>query len=226
MNTRIQTPTPNLEDSLNFYKQLGFTVVSDKNPILVSDGTVLIEINPNRFARAGIKLFDENWTLVLEQFKNVAPMANGHLLSDPSGTWIYLMEADQGTKLDRQIFPKSVLGNSMGVSLESIAFKDSITFYEKLGFKKEEGNLSQGWTSLKNKDGLIVTIMKDNACPHLFFNPSLTYFNGAKNEKVIETIRSSEIPITEEITYFNSEGAVDNIIIRDPGGLGFFIFND
>ena len=29
-----------------------------------------------------------------------------------------------------------------------------------------------------------------------------------------------------KITQFNKEGIVDNVIIRDPGGYGFFIFND
>jgi len=54
----------------------------------------------------------------------------------------------------------------------------------------------------------------------------LTYFNGKQNLKVIEQIRNNGISITEEITHFNKEGIVDNIIIRDPGGYGFFIFSD
>ncbi len=68
--------------------------------------------------------------------------------------------------------------------------------------------------------------MKPNACPHLFFNPSLTYFNGKNNIDIIAKIRALNISITEEITHFNKEGKVDNIIIRDPGGFGFFLFND
>ena len=68
--------------------------------------------------------------------------------------------------------------------------------------------------------------MKTGSCPHLFFNPSLTYFNGAKNLSIIQQIKTLQIPITEEITHFNKEGIVDNIIIRDPGGLGFFLFSD
>jgi hypothetical protein len=68
--------------------------------------------------------------------------------------------------------------------------------------------------------------MKPLTCLHLFFNPSLTYFNGGNNLAVIENIRKLGIPITEEITHFNKDGIVDNIIIRDPGGFGFFVFND
>ena len=63
-------------------------------------------------------------------------------------------------------------------------------------------------------------------CPHLFFNPSLTYFNGGQNLPVIKAIREAGIPIAEEITHFNEEGVVDNVVLRDPGGLGMFIFND
>ena len=68
--------------------------------------------------------------------------------------------------------------------------------------------------------------MAANSCPHLFFNPSLTYFNSGRNPEVIAGIRAAGIPISEEITIFNKEGRVDNIIIRDPGGYGFFLFND
>ena len=43
---------------------------------------------------------------------------------------------------------------------------------------------------------------------------------------IIEGVRTANIDITEEISHFNPDGIVDNIIIRDPGGLGFFIFSD
>ena len=58
------------------------------------------------------------------------------------------------------------------------------------------------------------------------YNPSLTYFNGGKNLPVNAAIREAGIPITEEITHFNEDGIVDNVILRDPGGYGFYIFND
>jgi len=73
---------------------------------------------------------------------------------------------------------------------------------------------------------MAVSFMQPNSCPHLFFNPSMTYFNGKNNLPIIAKIREAGIPITEEITHFNQEGIVDNIIIRDPGGYGFFIFSD
>lgn len=72
----------------------------------------------------------------------------------------------------------------------------------------------------------MVSLMRPLNCPHLFFNPSLTYFNGGRNPEVIAAIRKAGVPISEEITHFNSRGEVDNVILRDPGGYGFFVFND
>jgi hypothetical protein len=68
--------------------------------------------------------------------------------------------------------------------------------------------------------------MAYGSSPHLFFNPSLTYFNGKNNLAVIESLRESGIPLAQEITHFNDKGIVDNVILQDAGGLGIFVFSD
>lgn len=229
MNSIIQSPTNNLKDSLDFYSSLGFQILSSENPTLVSDGKVLIEINPDRQARAGLKLYKPSWKETVEKLKAITKVIDRegeYVLSDPSGTWIYLMEGQN--KLDAELsgIEPSVLGNYAGMSLEMIDIERSKQIWETLGFSVTMGAPEQGWVALANEDGLVVSLMKAFSCPHLFFNPSLTYFNGKNNLAIIEKIRSLNIPITEEITHFNKEGIVDNIIIRDPGGYGFFIFND
>ena len=229
MKSIIHTPTNNLAGSLEFYSKIGFTKLPNTTLELVSDGKAVIEINPDRFARAGVKLISESWETVIEgveQFANVLRIKNGYLLSDPSGMWIYLIEAQEDLNLDLSEISSSVLGNYAGISLESTSINNSFHLWRLLGFNEQEGDLEQGWVTLRNSDGLIISLMKPLTCPHLFFNPSLTYFNGKKNVEIIEKIRSINIPITEEITHFNKEGIVDNIIIRDPGGYGFFLFND
>ena len=229
MNAIIQTPTPNLEKSLHFYSRLGFEVLSSANAPLVSDGKVLIEINPDRYARAGMKLIAADWTNtveVLKQQTTVLPIEGGYVLGDTSGAWIYLMEESHPSQFELASLGASILGNYGGLSLEVIAIEKSIQIWRTLGFEKTMGSLEQGWIALENGQGGSVSLMKAQACPHLFFNPSLSYFNSGKNLAVIGKIRELQIPITEEITFFNKEGIVDNIIIRDPGGLGFFIFND
>lgn len=229
MNTIIQTPTSNLNDSMDFYSRLNFKTVSKKSPILVSDGKVVIEINTDRYARAGIKLFRSSWKASVEKLEKITTVMkidNGYLLGDPSGTFIYLIETQEKLDLEISKISPSILGNFEGISLETIAFRKSEEIWELLGFAKNTGSMEQSWVSLINKDGMTVNLMIANSCPHLFFNPSLTYFNGKNNLKVIEKVRESNVPITEEITCFNKQGIIDDIIIRDPGGLGFFLFND
>lgn len=102
----------------------------------------------------------------------------------------------------------------------------AIQIWQLLDFKQTMGGVEQGWICLTNEAGFTVSLMKPYSCPHLFFNPSLSYFNGADNLAVIEKVRATAIPITQEITHFNPKGIVDNVILRDPSGLGFFIFSD
>jgi len=230
MKAIIQTPTRNLKESLEFYEQLNFKVISKANPTVVTDGKAIIEINPDRHARAGLKLFRADWSDLVKTLPVTVPVVtldNGYLISDVSGMWIYLLNGDflPKSSIVKDI-SSSTLGNYAGLSIETVGFNQSIELFSKLGFKSTGGGFEQGWQSLKNEEDIVISIMKPMVCPHLFFNPSLTYFNGENNMGIINTVRQLNIPIVEEITYFNENGDVDNIIIKDPGGLGVFLFSD
>jgi len=229
MHCIIHTPTPNRDDSLDFYRRLKFKVIQEQNPLLVSDGKALIEINPDRFARAGVKMFKDSWTdeiKQLEKLTTVTPNEQGFQLADPSGVWIYLVQGSLDADFQPTETCHGMTGNFAGLSLESGDLARSAELYNLLGFSVEHGSAEQGWMAMRHGD-FGISLMKPLVCPHLFFNPSMTYFNGKENNpKVIQAIRDARIPITEEITHFNKEGSVDNIIIRDPGGYGFFLFND
>lgn len=229
MQSLIQTPTPQLEQSQAFYQQLGFQILDLDGSCFAVDGHTNIEINEDRHARAGIKLYKSSWQETVDLLTSnteVLTIENGYLLAAPCGTWIYLMEGELPA-INVSDFSSSVLGNYAGISLEVIDMAKAQAFWQTLGFVKSMGDLDQGWLSLQNEEGFTISLMKALSCPHLFFNPSLTYFNGKENNpKVIQKLRDLHIPITEEITVFNKEGLVDNVIIRDPGGLGFFLFND
>lgn len=223
----VQTPTPNLDQSLKFYFKLGFKLLRE-DPFLMSDGKSVLEINPDRTARSGIKIYSSSWKKEVDLLKEITfvqDLDGGFVLADPSGTWIYLIESDFPYTFNFEDISKSVIGNYAGVSLESMDFTKSTTIFETLGFIRTSGNVDHGYVGY-SLNGFELAIMKPLMCPHLFFNPSLNYFNGKDNLAVIQKIRDLEIPITEEITHFNKDGLVDNIIIRDPGGFGFFIFSD
>lgn len=227
--TTIHTPTNNLQNSLDFYQKLGFKTVNHPELALVTDGKALIEINPDRFARAGVKMYQLNWSKEISKLKeitNVIKIDGGFILNDPSGTRIYLMEKEADFTFQAEEESFGIIGNFSGLSLETIDMNKSAEIWQILGLEKIMGDLNQGWVAFQNKAGFGVSLMKPMSCPHLFFNPSMTYFNGKKNIDIIQEIRDLGIPITEEITHFNEKNEVDNIIIRDPGGYGFFLFSD
>jgi hypothetical protein len=229
LSTIIISPTNSIEKSLDFYQRLNYKILSKENPCLVSDGNFIIEINADRFTRAGIKLFKSDWSseiAALEKLTTITPTETGYLLSDPNGVWIYLETKE--LKINQEIEGKSegLTGNFAGMSIEAADMTKSAEIWQTLGFEKNHGSVEQGWIAYSNGSDIGLSLMRPLMCPHLFFNPSLTFFNGKNNMSLIEKIREAGIPIAEEITHFNKQGIVDNIIIRDPGGYGFFIFND
>lgn len=228
MNTIIQTSTNDLTKSVEFYEKLKFHSISPDSRSIFTDSKVLIEINSDRYARIGIKFIDNSWDSFINIVKKSKPIIKtekGFLLQDNNGINIFLEEDKSNKVILQDDISTSILGNFAGLSIETLSIKESINFYQLLGFKIVAGEENSSWVTMANKD-LTISFMLVNICPHLFFNPSLTFFNGNNNLAIINRIRELKINFAEEITYFNNEGIVDNVIIKDPGGLGFFIFND
>ena len=226
MKTIIQTPTPDLEKSKDFYDRLGFKRLCE-DPVLYTDGRFIVEINPDPFTRPGLKLYADDWKSAagkLGELTVVIEVLTGFVASDPNGIRVYLENGALEHEAGGESFGKT--GNFSGISVEAIAVAQTVEFWEALGFEKSQGDLAQGWAVFSNGGDIDVSIMGANTCPHLFFNPGLTFFNSGKNLDNIAKLRDASIPITQEITCFNKEGIADNVIINDPGGLGFFVFND
>jgi hypothetical protein len=226
MKTIIQTPAPNYAKSCEFYNKIGFESIIKNDKTYVYSKGVTIEINKDHFSRAGIKCFGTNWDVFLKEREltdNATKTKNGYLITSPAGCCVYLEDPIDDLPENNT---KPVIGTYGGFGLETNQIEESLDFWSKFGYKQTMGNIEQGWLILSNDEGFKISLMKHQCCPHAFFNPSLSYFNGKENLAIIENIRNLTIEITEEITHFSAEGVVDNIIIRDPGGLGFFIFSD
>lgn len=222
------TPTPDLELSKSFYSSLGFEIDQREKICYAISSQLVIEINPVRTARAGIKIYgidQDEFFKSLNSYANITKTDAGFLLSDPSNVWMYFENAAIDDILDLGA-NKELCGNFVGMSLESTDIQRSINIWSCLGLKKTMGDINQGWVAYGSDSGLNVSFMVPNVCPHLFFNPSFTYFNSGKNPEIIAKLREAKVPIKEEITLFNPNGEVDNVILQDPGGFGFFVFND
>ncbi len=225
MKFTIQTPINDFKKSSDFYKNLGFKSLTQT---LFTDGNAIIELSRDPFVRPSLKCYlnnDLNIINTLKKYTTVLEQENYFLMVMPSGTWIYFDK--KNINLPKKETSFSVLGNYAGISIETISITKEKEIFECFGFKQNMGDLSQGWISLINNNGFTISLMSPNACPHLFINPSLTYFNGKEdNPKIIQKIRNLNIKIEQEITHFSKDNTIDNIILRDCGGLDFFIFND
>lgn len=230
MNCHVVTTTPAIDVSIEFYTKLGFSSSNCGKSTYIHGGKAIIEIEENRKFRAGVKLYKENWDSEKSRIEgsfSILKLEDGDAIELPGGTWIYLLRGTESPTTSVTVSDdNTVLGNYYGLSFETIEIQRSIALWNILGFEISMGSVDTGWVGMSNNDGFSISIMKALSCPHLFFNPSISYFNGVDNMAVISKIREINIPIIEEITVFNDQNIVDNIIIRDPGGLGFFVFSD
>ncbi len=224
----IVSPARSITKSSEFYLKLDFEILAYQNRHYAMSNGIKVELNTDSFSRPGLRFLVKSYQEAKDKLENYGPLhfsENEFILSDPSGIRIYISDKPD-TADSKKPESNSILGNFAGVSIESTDMSKSLEFYTSLGFKTESGNPEAGWLSLKDSSGNSISIMKANSCPHSFFNPSLTFFNSGKNIEVIDKIRQVNIPIKEEVTVFNKEGIVDNVILQDPGGIGFFVFND
>ena len=120
-STLIHTPTPNVIESIQFYHKLGFKTLSESTA-LVTDGRAVIEINPDRFARPGLKIFRSSWSQEIELLAKqtaITKSGNGYIASDPSGVWVYLVEGSSKVDYGLEEASFGIPGNFADLSLET-----------------------------------------------------------------------------------------------------------
>lgn len=227
MDFLFQTPTPDLELSIKYFRKLGFEILQKEEYTIAYDQQLKILIDPNRKARAGVCMVKENWdkeVAALQKITKVVRKGNAHFFVGPSGCWFRLKVGAQEKMPSTDA--QCGLGKFAGLNLETIDIERSGQLLSCMGFAPNMGSIDQGWLSYTDEEQNTISLMAPFACPHMFFNPSIAFFNGAQNLGIIQGLRDLSVPITEEISTFNAAGVVDNIIVREPGGYGFFIFSD
>jgi hypothetical protein len=224
----LQSPTPRLEKSISFYQQSNFNQFEFGGMPFFSDGKLTIRINPERTSHCGLVILTEDTSSFekkLSAFQKPIKTESGLVTTCPAGIRIYIEKSNKSIPTIEEKTPPLV--NSMGFSIECTDMHATVAFNKALDYKIWIGKPEVGWLVMQEDGGHAVSLIKAGACPHLFFNPSVSFFNSKEgNPIIIEGLRKRCIPIAEEIKHFNTEGIVNNVIVRDPGGLGFFIFND
>ncbi|MEL6430615.1 MAG: hypothetical protein AAFU73_21060 [Planctomycetota bacterium] len=236
MHATVLTPTPDLEGSLDFYARAGFVRVDgatagvpESGRAALTDGSVTVEIDADRHVRTSLVLRGEGVRRLVDSLRGTTRMVErdaGFVVADPNGVRVQLRPDDPWTPVAPTETPAARFGAFAGLSIEAFDPEATVSFWKTLGYAVKAGGPDAGWTQLGRDGAIDVSVMGPFTCPHLFFNPGLTYFNSGRNPEIIAELRSAGVPLTEEITVFNERGDVDNVIVRDPGGTGFFVFND
>lgn len=229
MKAIIQIATPSLERSLDFYERSNFKYFKQDDKTYIHCKPFIALLNDDPYARSGIRIYDEKWERLLidkKLEKNTTKTSEGYIIKSPEGCPMYLDTSPTYLINTPENHEHAIFGNYAGFSLESTNLNYSIDFWGIFGFEVSNGDPTQGWVELKDVNGFALSLLGYQACPHLFPIPSISYFNGGNSLAAIEKIKTQKLTILEEITRFNKEGIADNIIVMDPSGFGFFVFND
>lgn len=217
----FQSPAVDIERSKDFYLKAGFHLVEQDDRLYAVDQSVAFFLNPLRSARPAVLYYAGVDEVRPDIFKKVNEQWVG---AGPSNV-PFVFEHRSPLRLDTSA--ESIFGNYAGLTLETLYLDKSIRFYRPMGFEPVGTDFSQGYLALTHPSGFSITLLRFGMCPHSFCNPSISYFNGKEgNPGVLQAVRANGLPVFEEVTFFNPNGEVDNIILRDPGGIGFFLFND
>ena len=137
----FQTPTPDIEKSKSFYERLGFEVrQTDKRSLQVSSSDLKIFVNQNRFARAGIRLYDISETQ-LDTIKSATRLQiiDDYYVFTDAGIFFYLFEKSEKNQDFKYSEAIPILGNFAGLSIETANTKRTFNIWRTLGFDVKSG---------------------------------------------------------------------------------------
>lgn len=226
----INSAAQNINRVSAFYDKIGFKNALN-NQIYVTDNQSVIKLNSSNSTRVCIELYTDNSPKIRELLMpSIFEKDSSYVTSDPNGVLIDVFDiADYPNLTFPDNSDTSLLGNYAGIGIETLKMKESVDFYVMLGYNSPgELNGSESYLTLQNDELPPLTLFKMGMCPHSFYNPSLTFFNGKEqNPILIKKMKELGITFTEEVTVFSKDSTqLENVIVEDGGGLHFFVFND
>lgn len=232
MKAHIHVPVQNLKDSLAFFAKLQYSIILESElDAYITDGCIVLHLAPKKMA-AGYTFYVEKLETQLAQLKEagVACRLNLNqdssyqeiLVEEPNGVLVRFLQSADEPHLEK-VEASSICGAHYGIGIMAEDFVSSIDFWESLGFKLTNGTReSKSYVEMTN-DTIPLGIYRPGSCPHLFENPSLTYFEKDMADRIAKA-KAAGVEFVEEITQFNEQGIVDHAIWKSPGGLHAFMF--
>jgi hypothetical protein len=207
-----------------FLGTLGFsTIASDDESTLLTDGNLYFDLRRAEKNKTMLSYCVHDVTNAVEMAQNleidiVEKSPHHVIVREPNGLLILLAGPDVVSLRDFEKKPSSLCGTFYEASLETNDVDRSIVWWQNVGFKVTAHK--DTWCTLD--DGkIMIGLYKKGNCPHLFRNPSLTYFEPDMGERIAE-LKKEGIQFLQEEKEIGMKG---HAIAESPDGQYFFLFS-
>jgi catechol 2,3-dioxygenase-like lactoylglutathione lyase family enzyme len=229
---QIIVSTPDLEESLPFYKRLGFKVLAqDKQPnpwAQITDGVLILQLNQGQESFSGLTYFASDMEarvakleaegLSFAKKRELDGKFHQAIFFDPNGCGVSLINADhsQMPKPERESFSKCGFFGEFSIPTEDM--KASMAFWEGLGFRRTDGDDVEPYPWAIMVDDLMVVGLHQ---ADDFSEIIITYFAKDMIER-IENLRGEGVEYVWEKK--DKQGHVAGVRIEAPDGQSFYLF--
>ncbi len=220
--------------SISFYKLMGFKEIAySKKPfkwVALSDGSLNILLAETEFyglcyysddmqekaseiEGKGIEYVNQNLQLGDTWYKVVRD-PNDFLVSLIGEVPVYFDQAKVNEYEPRGTFYE--------IGILSDKIKESVKFWEKLGFEKSGKKKNPGKQRVSMNDGSTrIGLYSRESSNHYFEGPALTFYDK-KMSAIIQDLKDAGLEFQEELK--DDKGKIINAVALSPEGQAFFLF--
>lgn len=211
-----------------FFRELGYDKVSYpfEEGFCLTDGTLRLLITPEGMLSTGIVLAGDNLQAMKHDIQSRGFMlVEGEditypRISGPSGTTLSLMQLGKNLVAPLKGSPVSICGTFFEISVETIDYEATVSFWQKMGMEVLYGDPSGDWVTLAD-DFIKIGFYRKGTVQHDFRSPAITYFEPDMKDR-IKLLKDLKVDVARELGECKT-GPMD-AILETPGGYNIFLF--
>lgn len=211
-----------------FFRELGYdkVVCPFEEGFCLTDGTLRLLITPEGMLATGIVLAGDDLQAMKHDIQSRGFMlAEGEdipypRISGPSGTTLSLMQLGEDLVAPLKGSPISICGTFFEISVETIDYEATVSFWQKMGMEVLYGDPAGDWVTLAD-DFIKIGFYRKGTVQHDFRSPAITYFEPDMKDR-IKLLKDLKVDVARELGECKT-GPMD-AILETPGGYNIFLF--
>jgi predicted lactoylglutathione lyase len=233
-NSQFHISTNDVGSSISFYKLMGFKELEySKKPfkwVALSDGNLNILLAETEFyglcyySKEMEKKAAEIEGKGIEYIKQDMQLGDTwyKVVKDPNDFLVSLIAEvpDYFNQVNNNEFEPRGRFSEIGIRSDKI--KESVKFWEKLGFERKENKVNPEKKRVSVNDGKIgIAFYSPGSHKHYFEAPALTFYDK-KMHMIIKDLKDAGLEFQEEMK--DDNGKIINAVALSPEGQAFFLF--